>query len=394
MTGPIREIEARLARCGDLPDLGLGPWAQARGAEIFGRPFRVLHAACELYAARVAFDLAGDLGWHEKLRAGATLEDCLAGLHPQSRIPADWMLRFLADEGLLRRDGDRFRLEAEPALELAGLRAAVEDATPGQGVNLDLLDSIRRQILPFFLEGRLGEQLLFDLTTLPLWLSYFSNRNPEYFPNNLFALLALREGLPEGARVLELGAGAGSFAELLAEEAAEEGWLGRIADYRFTDVTPTFLRKAQRELRARAPGLPLSFQALDLNRPFEEQGLAAGRLDAIVGVNVVHVAQDLGDALARLRALLAPGGRLILGECLKPDLSKPIYLEFFFKFVKSFNDVKLDPDFRPASGFLTPEAWDKALRHAGFRTVRRFPDTRALMAAYPTFYVGALSAEA
>ncbi len=390
----MKEVEARLARCGALPDLALGPWAQARCEEIFSRPFRVLHAICELYAARVAYDLAGDLGWHPLLRSGATLEACLEGLHPQSRVPGEWMLQFLAEEGLLRREEDRYHLDGPPPCVLEELRAAAEAACPGQGLNLDLLDSIRRQVLPFFREGRPGEQLLFDLTTLPLWLSYFSNRNPEYHPNNLFALLALWDGLPEGARVLELGGGAGSFAELLAAEAAREGWLARIAEYRFTDVTPTFLRKAQRELRSRAPGLPLSFQALDLNGSFEDQGLAPGGLDAIVGINVVHVAQDLEDTLRRLRALLAPGGRLILGECLKPDLARPIYLEFFFKFVKSFTEVKLDPEFRPVPGFLTPEAWDKALRHAGFKAVRRFPDTRALMAAYPTFYVGALSAEA
>jgi len=394
LSGPVKEIEVRLARCGDLPDLGLGAWAQDRCREIFSRPFRTLHAACELYAARVAYDLAGDLGWHGKLRAGATLEACLAGLHPQARIPAEWMLLFLVEEDLLRREGLSFHLEGEPAYSLADLRAAAEEACPGHGVNLDLLDSIRRQILPFFTEGRPGEQLLFDLTTLPQWLSFFSNRNPEYLPNNLFALLALRDGLPPGARVLELGAGAGSFAELLAEEAAREGWLDRIPDYRFTDVPPTFMPKAQAEVTARAPGLPLSYQTVDLNRPFEEQGLTPGCLDAIVGVNVVHVAHDLLDTLRRLRVLLAPGGRLIIGECMKPDLAKPIYLEFFFKFVKSFTDVKVDPEYRPVGGFLTPEAWDKALRHAGFRNVRRYPDTRALMQAYPTFYVGALNAEA
>ncbi|MFN8011015.1 MAG: class I SAM-dependent methyltransferase [Holophagaceae bacterium] len=390
----LRALEERIARSGTLPDLGLGPEAQARCEGLFSRPFILLHAACELYAARVAYDLAGDLGWHPRLRAGAGLEALLEGLHAQSRPPAAWMLDFMADEGLLRREGDRYHLAAEPDFGTGELRAAAEAAAPGCGVNFDLLDTIRRQVPPFFREGRPGEGLLFDLSTLPLWLAYFSNANPEYLPNNVFAALALKDGLPEGARVLELGAGAGSFAELTASEGAREGWLGRVADYRFTDVTPTFLRKAQRELRGRAPGLPLSFQAFDLNRPFTEQGLEPGAFDAILGINVVHVATDLLGALEGLRALLAPGGRLVLGECLKPDLAKPIYLEFFFKFVRSFNDVALDPDYRPAAGFLTPEAWEKALRRAGFASVRRYPDTRALMAAFPTFYVGALSAGA
>ncbi|MBK9797771.1 MAG: hypothetical protein IPP58_15030 [Holophagaceae bacterium] len=35
-----------------------------------------------------------------------------------------------------------------------------------------------------------------------------------------------------------------------------------------------------------APGLPFSFQAMDLNRPLGDQGIEAASLDAIVGINV------------------------------------------------------------------------------------------------------------
>jgi SAM-dependent methyltransferase len=133
---------------------------------------------------------------------------------------------------------------------------------------------------------------------------------------------------------------------------------------------------------------------VDLNRPLQDQGLMPGSLDAVAAVNVVHVARDLGAVLRGIRGLLAPGGRLVLAECLKPDLAKPIHLEFFFKFVKGFTEVDLDPDFRPSAGFLTPEAWERALLASGFRSVRRVPDTRRILRTFPTFYVGALSAEA
>jgi len=381
-------IAAKHATHGTLPDMGLGPVLQARCAEVFSAATLRLHLACELYAARVAFDLAGDLGWHGRLRAGATLDECLAGLHPQSRIPGAWMLEFLLHANWLEVREGRYRLIHEPTFSAADIRAVAEADSPDQGVNFDLLDAVRRQIPPFFTEGRPGEQLLFDLGTLPLWLAYFSNRNQEYLPNNLFALFALEDGLPEGARVLEIGAGAGSFAELLSGEA----WRSRIAEYRFTDVSPTFLRKAQRELAARAPGLPFAFQSFDVNQPFEAQGLTAGGFDAIVGINVLHVARNLPEALGRLRTLLAPGGRLVIGECLKPDLATPIYLEFFFKFIRSFTEVDLDPVLRPAPGFLTPEAWEALLANAGFHPVRRYPDTRVMMQSLASFYVGALGA--
>ena len=202
----------------------------------------------------------------------------------------------------------------------------------------------------------------------------------------------LKAGLPAGARVLELGGGAGSFAQLVAERGGAEGWLPRIAEYRFTDVAPTFLRRAQRDLAASVPGLPLVVQALDLNRPLAAQGLAPASLDAIVGINVLHVAQDLEATLRDLRGGLKPGGRLIIGECLKPSLDTPLFLEFFFTFIKAFTQVKLDPRWRPRYGFLTPEAWDQALLHAGFTSIRHTPPPRPLMDRHPTFTVGAMTA--
>lgn len=369
----------------------LGP----QGPEIsrlFTRPFLVLHRASGLYTARICLLLLLDLGWEGRLRDGATLDGLCGGLAAQARKPLAWMLPFLALEGLLTRQGDLYRLEGQPDLDLAGIREAVESEAPGHAANFDLLDGVRSHIRPFFTEGKAGEGLLFDLALFPLWMAYFRNENLGYFPNNLLTLLALREGLPEGAVVLELGGGAGSFAQLVAAQGAGQGWLGRIAEYRFTDVAPTFLRRAQRDLKSAAPGLPLVFQALDLNRPLGGQGIESASLDAIIGINVLHVAQDLEATLLDLRTRLKPGGRLVIGECLKPTLDTPLYLEFFFSFIKAFTEVQLDPRWRPRHGFLTPEAWDMALSHAGFTQIQHVPPPRPLMDRHPGFTVGALSA--
>jgi len=387
MADPLGPIEA-------VPSLDLlGP----QGPEIiqlFTRPFLRIHRASELYTARICLLLLSDLGWEERLRCGTTLDELCLGLADQVRKPLAWMLPFLAYEGLLTQAGEVYTLEGQADLDLAGIRALMEVEAPGHGVNFDLLDGVRARIRPYFTEGKAGEGLLFDLTLFPLWLSYFRNENLCYYPNNLLTLLALREQLPDGARVLELGAGAGSFAQLVARQGAEDNWLSRIADYRFTDVAPTFLRRAQRELKAAAPGLPLSFQPLDLNRPLGDQGIEPASLDVIVGINVLHVAQNLETTLGDLRSRLRPGGCLVVGECLKPSLERPLYLEFFFNFIKSFTDVALDPRWRPRHGFLTPEAWDVALQHAGFSHLRHTPPPRPLMDRHPNFTVGAITARA
>ena len=390
----MKLITDRMETYGIPPELGLDERSQSQVSVFFSRPFLALHYATELYTGRVVLALALDLGWEPKLREGATIEGLIEGLAPQSKAVAEWMLPFLVEEGLLRQEGDRYFLDGGPALDLTEIRAFTEAEAPGHGANFELLDAVLRQVKPFFTEGKSGEQLLFDLTIFPLWLAFFRNENLNYYPNNLLTLIALREGLPANARVMELGGGAGSFAQLVARDAAEAGYLDRFAEYRFTDIAPAFMRKAQRDLREKAPGLPFTFGGLDINKPFDAQKLGDERFDAIVGINVLHVATDLQDVLRRLRSLLKPGGRLIVGECMKPDLARPIYMEFFFRFVKSFTDVALDPDLRPCCGFLTPEVWEKALLAAGFSRVRKVPDIRAVMDVCPTFYVGAMAAEA
>lgn len=387
-------IPTLLARCYEevdsLAGLSLDLPEDCRIEGLFSRPFVVLHAVSDLYTARTALGLALDLGWEERLRRGATLDELLEGFQPPSTIPADWMLRFLVEKGLLTHQGSRFLLEGSPSMDLAELREIAEQEAPGHQHNLDLLDAVRSHVKPYFTEGKSGDACLFDLAVFPLWLDYFRNENILYRSNNVFALAALRRALRPGFRILELGGGAGSFAQLLATTPAEER--AKIAEYRFTDIAPTFLRRAQRGLKDTAPGIPFTFGSLDLNRPLDAQGLEGTDFDAIVGINVVHVAKDLPATLADLRTHLAPGGRLILGECLKPDLARPIYLEFFFQFMASFTEVVTDPLLRPTHGFLTPEIWVRALEASGFRGVENLPDVRHLMDRFPAFNVGAFSA--
>lgn len=389
-------LDQRLQTVGIPTGLGLAPADQRLVEDLLTRSFAGLHFISEAYTARLTLLLALDLGWEARLRRGATLDELLTGLHPQSRLPAAWMLAFLAEEGFLEHLDDHWHLRNLPDFDqdLSTLRDLAEEMAPGHLKNLDLLDAVRQKILPFFTEGRHGEELLFDLSAYPLWLDYFRNENQIYRANNLFAYTALRPRLGEGCRILELGGGAGSFAQFLSLRGQEEGFLGQIADYRFTDVAPTFLRRAQRGLKELAPGLPLTFASLNLNKALDEQGLQGATFDVILGVNVLHVAQDLQATLRDLRRHLAPGGCLVLGECLKPDLTRPIYLEFAFQFMAGFTEVTLDPDLRPAYGFLTPEAWVKALQAAGFQEVLEVPGVRQLMTHWEFFNVGAFVARA
>src|SRR5207244_2329053 len=84
-----------------------------------------------------------------------------------------------------------------------------------------------------------------------------------------------------------------------------------IAGYRFTEFVPAFLRRGEQAVRTRYPALSaLSAAALDMNRPFAEQGVERGSVALVYAVNTLHVAQDLEFTLGEIFQALAPGGRL------------------------------------------------------------------------------------
>ena len=68
--------------------------------------------------------------------------------------------------------------------------------------------------------------------------------------------------------MLELGGGLGSGTAAALERFTETGRLSAVRSYRLTELAPSFLRRGQRRLAGRFPGVPLSFGRLDMDRPF------------------------------------------------------------------------------------------------------------------------------
>jgi len=247
---------------------------------------------------------------------------------------------------------------------------------------------------PAVLRGEVrGDAALFSPENAALWPEYFSNDNPLYAINNRVGALAAQRWLPAGSlRVLEVGGGLGSASLALLDALEAAGRLADVAEYRFTELVPPFLRRAQRTLGARRPGLPLTYARVDIDAPLAGQGIAPECVDLAWAVNTVHVAKDLGATLAELRAALRPGGLLLLGECLRPFPGMPVYPEFVFLLLDPFRAPRLDPELRPEPGFLTPESWLASLRAAGFAAPQVFPDVARIREVYPAFFVGALGA--
>lgn len=325
-----------------------------------------------------------------------------AALHAErAPIPLDWILRELAARGAIERLGPpggpgRFRLrEPLPVSDPSEFETSQRALNPSWMVSYDIA-RVAALGYPDFLRGaRTGEEVLFSPENLGLWFEYFSNRNGLYAINNLVGAHAAEDRLPAGGglTILELGGGLGSAALTFLDRLDRGNRLPEVARYRFTEVSPAFLRRGQRALKERFGAAPfLAPGRLDMDRPFTDQDVAQGSVSMVYAVNTVHVARDLGFTLREIHRALRPGGVVVLSECIRPLPGQPIYAEFVFNLMGSFRSPLLDARHRTNGGFLTPEQWTGALEDAGFEGVRFVPDILAIRKEYPTFYVAAVGA--
>jgi SAM-dependent methyltransferase len=357
--------------------------------------------SCELieeYVARLAVAAFRSTGLERACANAVTVEEAVAGagLVPGiARVPAAWLAATLAARGWLETlDGARYRAAGPlPALDPNAI-VAEQEAHDARCLPSYRIAALAAERYPSVLRGEIsGEQALFDAEGVSAWLKYFSNANPLYAVSNAIGAVAAERALPAGGgAVIELGGGFGSGAEALLARLEAAGRGAEAAPYRFTELAPMFLRRAERTLRARFGGCPLEFGALDINRPFAEAGIARGSYALAYGVNVVHVARDLAATLGEIRTALGNGGRLVLAECVRPFAGRPIYVELPFNLLAAFRDAVLVPGWRPNGGFLTPEQWRAALEANGFADVAVFPDIAAIREVIPQFVVAAISA--
>jgi SAM-dependent methyltransferase len=352
----------------------------------------------EEYVARLALAAFRAAGLERACAAAVTVDEAIAGagLAPErARVPTAWLLATLAARGWLETlEGGRYRAarplpDLDPDAVLAEQEAHDPKCLPSYRIA-----ALAAARYPAVLRAELsGEQALFDPEGVGAWLKYFSNANPLYAVTNAIGAIAAERALAaRGGAVLELGGGFGSGAEALLARLEADGRRAAVASYRFTELAPMFLRRAERTLRARFAGWPLEFGALDVNRRFAEAGVAPGGHALVYGVNVVHVARDLAATLGEIRAALADDGMLVLAECVRPFAGQPLYVELPFNLLGAFRDAVLVPGWRPNGGFLTPEQWRAALEANGFAEVRVFPDIAALRDVIPQFIVAAISA--
>ena len=369
---------------------------------VFDASFLRSHHLYDEFVYRLVLRVFRDPGLESAVREGGSAEEIatregLAG--DRAVVPLDWMLRILASRGVLEELADdgiqKFRAaEPLPPADPVPVREEQLRHDPSWMPAYVLAETVAGDYLPFLRGEVAGEDVLFSPRRLRLWVEYFSNQNGLYAVNNRLGAVAAERWLPRvGGVVLELGGGLGSGAVALLEGLRASGRLGAVQEYRFTELVPAFLRRGEQAVRAHRPdSVPLRFDTLDMNRPFDEQGIAPSSVIAVYAVNTLHVAHDLAFTLGQIRRSLRAGGCLIVSECVRPYPRYGIYAEFIFNLIQTFRSPQLHAAYRPNGGFLTPGQWKVAIESAGFTSVRFEPDLMRIHREVPDFFAAAIGA--
>jgi SAM-dependent methyltransferase len=384
------DLSTLLAR---IPDLEI--------RSLFSSEFILCCEEFDQFTTGMVLQLVHRLGLAEALDSGTSVSALIARkkYSPRAAVPLDWFFRKLAAERLLSTESSGLEtvFKARGPLPQGDPERAENRARSIDPRSMPPFTVVRAMVesVPEFLSGqKTGEEILFSPARLSLWFDYFSNENLLYQINNRLGAEAVWRALPASrpSTIVELGGGSGSAALAVGERLARDASLPRIGRYIFSEIVPTFLRRAERSLKSRFPEIPFEFLRLDIDRDFEPQGIPPGGADIVYAVNTVHIAKDLGQTLDRIRKTLKPGGVAIFSECIRPFSGQPIYVEFVFNFLENFTGVSTDRATRPNHGFLTPENWRKSFRAAGFDSPEILPDVEELAKHYDAFFVAAVSA--
>ncbi|MEU6153492.1 SDR family NAD(P)-dependent oxidoreductase [Actinosynnema sp. NPDC047251] len=234
-------------------------------------------------------------------------------------------------------------------LSAADVLALHPDLTP----HVELLNRCTEG-LPGVLDGRTPPtEVLFPGGSTDLVGAVYQGQRAADFYHRLMAdELARAVGRTDAPRVLEIGAGTGAGTAFALPAAGG-------AHYDYTDVSTAFLRSGEEEFGARFPNA--AFRVFDVEADPVAQGFTPGTYDVVLATNVLHATRDVVQVLRHARALLRPGGVLLVNEVTRTsDFLTATFglLPGWWRFADAHRRL-------PHSPLLSPAGWRSALGEAG-----------------------------
>ncbi|RAL02560.1 type I polyketide synthase [Aspergillus ibericus CBS 121593] len=178
-------------------------------------------------------------------------------------------------------------------------------------------------------------------------------------------------------KILEVGAGTGGFTVRLLQSlcpVTEDSESNSIANYEFTDVSPSFFEKAKTRLADWSH--LLDYKKLDLGDDPISQGFLAESYDMIVASNVLHATPDLLQTMKNMRSLLKPNGRILFLEGVRQDT---LYSNISFSALPGWWLGK--EAFRQWCPYVSTDKWQELLCESGFSGL----DVNIRSSEYPEF---------
>ncbi|BBA33898.1 hypothetical protein sS8_1944 [Methylocaldum marinum] len=358
-------------------------WYPETAPSAAGTAQNVVPAADPLDRYREAFDDLARLGGSGLLRAFQAM-GCLREpleaygkdeLKARIRLIDDYdrlykaLLDILRTAGYLEIEGDRIR--STPRVVEEGQSpdlAAWTGKHPELAANFRLLWTCLEN-LPAILQGRLpATEVIFPGSSMALVETVYKENAVSDYYNRIVAeqvLAFVHERLPElppgeKLRLLEIGAGTGGTSAALL--AALQPYRDRL-HYTYTDVSPGFLQHGRKHYGHHAF---VDFRLLDIEKGVENQGFALQRTDLVIAANVLHATRRLNATLNNVKALLRPGGGLILNEAVETHA----FSTLTFGLLKGWWLAE-DPYNRlPGSPLLSVPLWERILAEEGFVSIR------------------------
>ncbi|HLJ16215.1 MAG TPA: SDR family NAD(P)-dependent oxidoreductase [Bryobacteraceae bacterium] len=310
--------------------------------------------------ARAGFTLGAGARWRTEQMARQF------GVVSQHRRLFERLLGMLEEEGILsRQEDDTWRVVREPGTRHPGRRiqSLMEQYGQVAEAELTLLSRCGEKLSEVLRGAQHPLELLFpggDTSTA----AKLYRDSPRYRAMNTLVANAVTAAIGQlppdrGVRILEVGAGTGgTTAALLGRLPARQ------TDYVFTDIGETFVAKAREQFRQFEF---LRGKTLDIEREPCVQGFEPHQYDIVIAVNVLHATKDMGQTVANVRELLAPGGILVLSEA----THRSRWVDLVFGLTDGWWQFS---DERQGHPLLSLKQWHRLLGEGGFEATVVGPD--------------------
>ncbi len=314
-----------------------------------------IHRLCQSYLLAALVHLGWR--WQEGESVSAELLAQRLSIAARHRRIFERYLGLLEADGVLSRSGDTWtvrRVDApiDPEALARSLLARFPDALPE-------LMTIRRagSELAAILQGTTDPLPVIFPEGSAIVEQFYQDAPSTRTSNRLMAeaVSTVLERRPEGrtARILEVGAGTGGATAHILPKLSKDR-----TDYVWSDPSDVVLANAEQKFFEHPF---VRYQRLDIEKAPAEQGFERHSFDLVVAANGLHATADVRQALAHVRALLAPHGLLILRETLRSTWPVNLIFGLTDRWWR-FHDTLL----RSSGPLLDGPRWQVLLRDMGF----------------------------